>query len=103
MIITISEGIRRTIAEKVVEQARSSYRYDVQGEWFVVDGTTVAHKARNAPAAPWDAAAHVIPVDQLASLDGSAVAAGALFNCVECTMRHVPDCYDATQYEAWIA
>jgi len=92
MIIMISEGIRRVIAEKAAEQARSGRRYD---EWFVVNGTTVAHKARYAPAAPWDAAAHVIGVDQLMKYYAVNVGGSA----VEC----VPDCYDATQYEAWIA
>ena len=104
-IITISENIKREIAEKVAEQSSAGYSYDVQGEWFVVDGTAVVHKSRMAAWAPWHDDADVISVDDLAFIYGGAEDENADFEndgseedyklTVEFALGYVPDSYDA--------
>lgn len=113
-IITISERIKQEIAEKVCEQASPGYSSDAQGEWFVVNGTAVMHKQRNAPWAPWPDDADVIAVDNLVNLFGGGsrcdfdptvcdvqiTDADAWEIAVRFALDYVPNSYDAEAYEA---
>lgn len=114
-IISISEDIKEEIARKVVEQAHPGYSVDYQGQWYVVDGSSVQHKQRNAPWAPWSDDSAVIAVDDLVNIYGGADDENAVFSledtsgysdeeqleiAVEFALGYVPDSYDAEAYEA---
>lgn len=120
-IIQISESIKQEIAERVVEQAHPGYSSEYMGEWYVVNGTRVQHKQRNAPWAPWSDAADVISVEELVFLYGGAEQDRADFDptpsddlsenedeaermgyesAVAFALDYVPASYDAADYEA---
>lgn len=112
--IQIAESIKQEIAERVVEQASPGYTKDYQGEWYVVNGSSVQHKQRNAPWSPWSDSADVISVDDLVFIYGGADVERADFSiepseysdeeqvgiAVEFALGYVPDSYDADDYEA---
>lgn len=108
-IIIIKEDIKQEIAEKVALQAGAGYMKDFHGEWFVVDGTEVVHRASNAPWNPWHDGADVISVEDLVFEFGGAEQEGADFKngvgraddfdvTVAFASGYVPDSYDA---DAW--
>jgi hypothetical protein len=109
--IKISEGIKGEIAEKVTTQASAGYSKGAQGEWFVVNGTSVQHKEQTAAWVPWSDDADVISVDDLVFIYGGAEAESADFEnglngaddydiTVEFALGYVPSSYDAADYEA---
>lgn len=112
--VTISESIKQEIAERIVEQAHPGYSSDYQGQWYVVDGSSVQHKQRNAPWAPWADDSDVIAVDDLVFIYGGAATENAKFEieaseysdeeqidiAVSFALGYVPDSYDADDYRA---
>ena len=52
-MITIEEGIKQEIAERVASSTTPGYSTALHGQWFVVDGEAVVHRASNAPWNPW--------------------------------------------------
>lgn len=117
MKITISESIKQEIAERVIEQAHPGYSADYMGQWYVVNGSSVQHKQRNAPWSPWSDDADVISVDDLVNIYGGADAENADFSieaseysdeeqveiAISFALGYVPDSYDADDYEARFA
>ena len=94
--IQISESIKQEIAEKVAAQQSAGYSVDAQGRWYVVDGTAVMHKQRNASWSPWHDDADVIEVEDLVNIFGGADDYEA---AVDFALGYVPDNYDAEAYE----
>lgn len=106
-VITIANGIKQEIAEKVVEISHPGYSIDVQGSWYVVDGSSVMHVQANRPWNPWHDNADVISVEDLVMLFGGAedcdfdpsssddVNEGDAYDAaVGCVLGCVPDSYD---------
>ena len=100
-MITIEEGIKQEIAERVVEEATPGYNPALHGQWFVVDGQEVVHRASNAPWNPWPDDRGVISVSDLVWFFGGGEAEGADFSpfgeweiAVEFALGYVPDAYD---------
>lgn len=110
-VITISEGIKQEIAERVAEQASAGYNYDVQGEWYVVNGSAVVHQEKTAQWNNWNDDDNVIAVDDLVAIYGGADDDHADFEngvdgaddfdlTVEFVLGYVPSEYDADDYAA---
>jgi hypothetical protein len=105
MKIQIADSIKREIAEKVVEQASPGYSKDAQGEWYVVDGSSVVYAQANRPWNPWHDDAQVVAVDDLVWYCGGAQDENASFEvesddkdefeaAVEFVLGYVPSEYD---------
>ena len=101
-MITIEEGIKQEIAERVVEEATPGYNPAHAGQWFVVDGEAVVHRASDARWNPWPDDRGVISVSDLVGFFGGGEAEGADFTpsnddeweiAVEFALGYVPDAY----------
>lgn len=104
-MITIEEGIKQEIAERVASSTTPGYSTALHGQWFVVDGEAVVHRASNAPWNPWPDDATVISVSDLVWFFGGGEAEGADFSpfgeweiAVEFALGYVPDAYDPSAY-----
>ncbi len=112
-IISIADGIKQEIAEKVAQQASAGYAKDYQGEWFLVNGSAVVHKDSNAVWTPWHDDDDVISVEDLVFEFGGASDESADFEnsgdgddydlTVEFALGYVPDSYDAEAWESRLA
>ncbi len=106
--IKIEESIKQEIAEKVAQQASAGYAKDYQGEWYVVNGSSVVHEQSNAQWSPWHDDDDVISVEDLVFEFGGAGDENADFEnsgdgedfslTVDFALGYVPNSYDA---EAW--
>ena len=100
-MITIEEGIKQEIAERVVEEATPGYNPALHGQWFVVDGEAVVHRASDARWNPWPDGSEAIGVSDLVWFFGGGEAEGADFSpfgeweiAVEFALGYVPDAYE---------
>jgi hypothetical protein len=100
-MITIEEGIKQEIAERVASSTTPGYSTALHGQWFVVDGEAVVHRASNAPWNPWPDGSEAIGVSDLVWFFGGAELEGADFSpfgeweiAVEFALGYVPDAYD---------
>jgi hypothetical protein len=110
-IITISEHIKGEIAEKVALECSAGYDSDVQGLWYVVNGSSVVHYNSSDAWTPWSDDDATINVNDLAWHFGGAEGEGADFEngvdgaddheqAVEFALGYVPDSYDADDWAA---